>query len=172
MATLGFHVLAVAVLLQAPPTSQPANEPEAAAVRAVLDTYTSACNNRDLDSIAKVFSHDPDVVLILTYTSYQCVGWENVAALYKALFAHTNQFTVRHRNIRVKVLPPGNSAYLICDQDGNGVYQGKAHSFEGVRTTWVLVKQKGQWRVVHSHWSLPAEVQQASHENSPPDERR
>lgn len=158
--TLGFHVLAVVALLQASPTTEPANGQDARAVRIVLDRYTSACNSKDFDSISQIFSHDPDMVLIATYVPQRCVGWDNVATWYKALFSSRDKFTVRHRNIEIKVLPSGNSAVLICDQDGNGTYQGKAYSFEGVRTTWVLVKQDGQWRVVHAHWSLPANPDQ------------
>ena len=166
MGVLGFHVLAVVVLIQASPISEPEDGPQARAVKVVLEKYTRACNSKDLDSISQVFSHDPDIVLMGTYLPTRCVGWNNVAAWYKELFSSSGKFTIQHRNIEIKVLPSGSSAFLLCDQDGNGNYKGKEYSFEGVRTTWVLVKQKGQWRVVHAHWSLPADPNQTA--NSAP----
>lgn len=159
MAFHGFEVLAVAAMLQLTPAAESGMGPDARDVRSVLDRYTKACNNKDLGSVSEVFAHDPDIVLIPTYIGQRCVGWKNVAAWYKALFSSDDKFRMRHSDIKIRIFGSGQSACLVCDQDGSGTYQGEAFTFEGVRTTWVLEKQEGQWRVIHAHWSLPADLE-------------
>jgi uncharacterized protein (TIGR02246 family) len=159
MASLGFHVLAVAVMFQLSPADESGMGPDTRDVRSVLDKYTKACNSKDFGSISQVFAHDPDIVLIPTYIPQRCVGWKNVAAWYKALFSSEDKFRMQHSNIAIRIFGSGQSACLVCDQDGSGTYQGEAFIFEGVRTTWVLEKQEGQWRVIHAHWSLPTDFE-------------
>lgn len=167
MGNLGFHVLAVAIVFQAVAANEPGMPPDVREVRSVLDRYTRACNAKDFATISRIFAHGTDVSIIGTYVPQRCVGWKNVAAWYRGLFSTDDTFTVRHRNVEVKLLASGQSACLVCEQDGSGTYQGKPFRFEGVRTTWVLEKQEGQWRVIHAHWSLPAAADQRAGDSAP-----
>lgn len=159
MGGLGLQLLAVAVMLQAAPSGEAVMGPEAREVKAVLDNYTTACNRKDFDAISQIFAHDPDIVMVPTFIPQRCVGWQNVAEWFKVLFSSDDPFTMRHRNIQIKMFASGKAACLVCEQDGHGAYQGQPYAFEGVRTTWVFEKREGQWRVIHAHWSLPADFE-------------
>lgn len=156
MESLGLHVLALTLVLQAGASNGPGKASEGEAVRSVLDKYTKACEARNFGALSSLFSHDPDIVVINAASPNRLAGWKNVAEMYKAVFSASGEVKVRHKNIRVKMLASGKAACLVCDQDLNGTYQGKTFTLEGVRVTWVLEKQEGQWRIVHAHWSLPA----------------
>jgi uncharacterized protein (TIGR02246 family) len=131
-------------------------ESEEDAVRSVLDKYTTACESRDFDAVSSVFSHDSDIVVINVADPNRIVGWKSVAEVYKGLFSMSGDVEIRHTNIAVKILASGTAACLTCDQNISGTIQGRAFAIEGVRVTWVLEKEEGQWRIVHAHWSVPS----------------
>ncbi len=135
------------------PQNEPTNPSEVDAVKSVLDKYTTACERRDFAAVSELFSRDADVVLINVSDSSPVVGWQNVADLYKGLFAVSGKVTMRHTNVEVKMLGDGTAACLVCDQSIQGTMQGQPFAIEGVRGTLVLKKEGGAWRIVHGHWS-------------------
>ncbi len=143
------------------PPDESTNESQEDAVRSVLDKYTIACEGRDLAAISSVFSHDLDVVIMNVADPDQIVGWKGVEEVYRGLFSVSGEVKIRHTNIAIKILASGTAAFLICDQNVSGTIQGSVFALEGVRATWVLEKEEGQWRIVHAHWSVPSAVPHA-----------
>ncbi len=125
------------------------------AVRSVLDKYTTACEGGDFAAVSSIFSHDSDIVVINVADPDRVVGWKSVAEVYKGLFSISGEVRFRHTNIAIKILASGTAACLTCDQNVSGTIQGRAFAVEGVRASWVLEKEEGQWRIVHAHWSVP-----------------
>ena len=159
MGSLGISVLAAALICQTGAVVDSEEGPDTQGVRAVLDKYATACERKDFASLSAVFSRDADITMISTYIPQRYVGFKSVTAQYKALCSSTDTLKVRHDNVAIKLLAAGNAACLACDQDAIGTISGEPFRLQGVRMTWVLEKQEGQWRVVHAHWSLPAEFE-------------
>ena len=122
-----------------------------------LDTYTRSCEKCNFELLASVFSHDDDIVLINVGPSPRpLVGWPAVARLYQGLFSASNAVKMEHTNVAVKIFTEGAAACVTCNQMVEWTVQGKTYCHERIRTTFVLEKQKGTWRIVHGHWSLPS----------------
>ena len=138
--------------------NEPTSPSEVDAVKSVLNKYTTACERRDFEAVSELFSHDPDLVLI-NVDPKPVRGWQNVAEVYKGLYAASGEVRMRHTNVEVKMLGNGTAACLVCDQSIQGAMQGQPFAIEGVRATLVLEKEDGAWRIVHGHWSLASAPQ-------------
>lgn len=129
---------------------------EEKAVKAVLDAYAAACEKSDFRLLSSLFAHDADIVLINVGGDARGVaGWPAVGELYKSLFSVSGDVEMRHRDISIKMLAAGSVACVACSQDVKWTIQGTRSGYEGVRTTCLLEKREGQWKIVHCHWSLP-----------------
>lgn len=147
-----------------------APQPEAIdyeAIRAQLEkeqyAYAEAWNNKDMEAIGRIWSHDADITIWGPGERKRVEGWEGpngVKAWYTAAMAPMDKVDFKIRDLLIKVGRDGKSAVItyyvendFVDKDGN---TGKMTP----RVTVVKEIQDGRWRQIHGDASFSLEYMQ------------
>lgn len=161
----------IAAFVLSPSICVASENPDINSVKTVLEKYETAMQEGDVGAVSELFSHDPDVVVINAWKSKRVIGWKSIEDHYKQLFSGiqdaenaTEEFKLIHSDLVVKLFASGNAAVLVCRQDFQGKREGKTYTWGDFRTTWVLEKQDGQWRIVNAHWSVGTERDESAEE--------
>ena len=152
-------------------TQEPAQAPEAApdydAIRAQLEkdqyAYAEAWNNKDIEAIGRIWSHDSDITIWGPAVRKRVEGWEGpngVKAWYEAAMGSMDTVDFKIHDLMIKVGRDGKSAVVtyyvendFVDKDGNA---GKMTP----RVTVVKEIQNGEWRQIHGDASYSIEYMQ------------
>ncbi len=150
-----FGLLLLATACNAPKANNQDNEK---AVANVLEKYVIANENQDFSMIEQIWAPDNDIILFGTNSEEKLMGWDNIKKAIKHQFASISETYISPTDQFIKLNPEQNTAWFAEILNYNFVYQGKARSFEGVRFTGVLEKQKDGWKMVQAHLSIPAHI--------------
>jgi len=131
------------------------NKDEADAVRSVLESYVQAWNSLDADQYMSNFVRDVNLLIFNSNPAVTYQGWEKMNELVHQAFQANRDPEIKFRDVRIQVSDSGDLAWLACYLDGHFTSGDKVNTMTGIRTTWILEKRDGLWRIVHSHWSLP-----------------
>ena len=124
-----------------------------AAVRGVIESWTSAVRRRDIEGILK--NHSPDIVMFDVPPPFQSRGIEAYRKTWDLFFSWTREpipFDVTDMSVTA-----GNDvafvvAAMACAEPGS---DGKPKPL-AFRLTIGLRKIRGQWTIMHEHHSVPA----------------
>jgi uncharacterized protein (TIGR02246 family) len=124
-----------------------------AAIRGVIEAWTSAVRRRDIEGILK--NHSPDIVMFDVPPPFQCRGIDAYRKTWDMFFSWTREpipFDVTDMNITA-----GNDvafvvAAMACAEPGS---DGKPKPLV-FRLTVGLRKIGRQWTIMHEHHSVPA----------------
>ncbi len=153
-----FGLLLIAASCNTPKTPKADNQDNKKAVANVLEKYVIANENQDFSMIEQIWAPDNDIILFGTNSEEKLMGWDNIKKAIKQQFASISETYISPSSQFIKVNPTQNTAWFAEILNYNFVYKGKARSFEGVRFTGVMEKQKDGWRIVQAHLSIPAHV--------------
>ncbi len=153
-----FGLLLMAAACNAPKNPKAGNQDNEKAVANVLEKYVIANENQDFSMIEQIWAPDSDIILFGTNSEEKLMGWANIKKAIKQQFASISETYISPSSQFIKLNPMQNTAWFAEILNYNFVYQGKARSFEGVRFTGVLEKQKDGWKIVQAHLSIPAHI--------------
>ncbi len=153
-----FGLLLMASACNAPKTPKADNQDNRKAVANVLEKYIIANENQDFSMIEQIWAPDNDIILFGTNSEEKLMGWVNIKKAIKQQFASISETYISPTDQFIKINPTQNTAWFAEILNYNFVYHGKAKSFEGVRFTGVMEKQKDGWKIVQAHLSLPAHI--------------
>lgn len=140
--------LAAALLLAAPAAlaAQRAPSPSEAAVRAAVDSFSTALQRGD--SLAALRMLHPDVVV------YESGEAENLAEYRSHHLAADIAYLkeVRSTTTRDRVTVAGGMALYTREYRSRGTWRGRAIDSAGTETL-VLTRVPQGWRIRHIHWS-------------------
>ena len=131
------------------------------AVEAVLANYDQAISTKNIDAIAKVFAHSPDVTVVGTsnlpssVTQQEfCQGWDCAQRMFQFMFSAYEQIRFSVRDQKVVLSPAGDMALFSRIEKYDVVLQGKRMVVDSIRSTGALVKYNQQWKLLQVHCSL------------------
>lgn len=136
---------------EAPPVDLVAEE---AAVKGVVDAFTSIFVSEDMDLLSRTFAHDSDMVLFGTDESERWVGWDEFRASVEVQFASYEDTEVTTRNQVIHVNAAGETAWFSELVDMSLTAGGEQVEVPGMRVTGVLEKRNGVWVIVQMHASV------------------
>lgn len=131
---------------------------EIIAIENVLEQYIIANEKQDLDLIQQIWSPETDIILYGTNSDEKLIGFTNIRNAFKEQFRQIKETYISASDQYIQVNECGNTAWFAETLNYNFMYNGEAHSYEGMRFTGVLVKLDGKWRFVQAHLSLPAHI--------------
>lgn len=130
-------------------------EKEKEAIKLVLEKYALANENQNMDYIEDIWSPSENIVSFGTESDEKLVGFSDIkTAIQRQFDTFTNTF-ISYRDQIIEINETGNTAWFSEILYYNFILDGKAHSFEGLRYTGVLVKKDGKWKLVQTHMSVP-----------------
>lgn len=146
---------AATLLASAPATAQASLEADKAAVFAAMDRGANALRDKDWTAYSQLWANSPEIEILHPAAREWLVGWDTVAAKYRALITDTTarySFTTMRR-----------SAHVSRSRDmAWGTEETKITITQGGRSTdvlqwstFVFERRDGKWRLVHAHASVP-----------------
>ena len=126
---------------------------EEAAVRGVIESWTSAVRRRDIEGILK--NHSSDIVMFDVPPPFQSRGTDAYRKTWEMFFSWTRDpipFDVTDISITTGSDVAFVVATMACAEPGN---DGKPKPLD-FRLTVGLRKIGGQWTITHEHHSVPA----------------
>lgn len=125
----------------------------------VYHTYMLANDYIDFELLSTIWDDGPDNLFFNTnqYTYESLADWENIWNYYRPKFKLESPYYPG----RLRIVIRGNMAAVAAD----GIKRFKSwvggppnqHNPNEYRATKILLKDSGEWRVVHSHFSVGGE---------------
>lgn len=125
----------------------------------VIDNYSMAHEERDLNLLMRCFSDDPDIIILGTDEDELWVDKMSMGESQKVAYETFDKISLSVRDRMVKMNNSGTEAWFYMKVNWYVESGGNEFSINGVRTTGVLEKQNDQWRIVQLHTSMPIEGQ-------------
>ena len=126
------------------------------AISNLLENYIIANESQDLDLIERIWASDDEIILYGTDSDERLMGWSNIREAIKEQFGYITDTYISASNQFIKT--NGNTAWFAETLNYNYMYNGVAHSYEGLRFTGVVEKVQDNWVLVQAHLSVPASV--------------
>ncbi len=123
----------------------------------MLNRYTKAYADKDIDAMMDLFLDDPDIVAIGTGTDEWVQGPDELREGFKRDFAQADNIQVKFENVTIQ--SAGNVAWLSALMAMYAVISGKEALLSG-RLSMVLENKEDKWLFTHLHFSLPADGQE------------
>jgi ketosteroid isomerase-like protein len=124
------------------------------AIRRFTETYT----RRDVDATLKLLAPDPDLLIIGTGADEKITGIEQVRVQIQRDYKQSGNLSIELGPVAVSSAGP--VAWAFADSTWR-VKLGGQDMLYYWRWTLVLEKRQGEWLIVQSHLSAPAQTQAA-----------
>jgi ketosteroid isomerase-like protein len=121
----------------------------------VIDNYSKAHEERDLNLLMSCFSDDPDIIILGTDEDELWVEKMSMGESQQVAYETFDKITLSVRDRMVKMNQSGTEAWFYIKVNWYVESGGNEFSINGVRTTGVLEKQNKQWKIVQLHTSMP-----------------
>jgi len=134
----------------APAPAQPAAPADVvSAARGVIEQWRQAYEVRSADALEKLYTHDPDLVLVQDGTAI--VGWTAVKSALDARIQHAKEIHVKLQDVKVSSLAPtvATATATMTREIGDGITTVN----ENGALTLVLRKDEDGWKIAGEHYS-------------------
>ena len=149
-------VLCLLMLAACQPTPEPVDfDAEKRAIMEVIQNESEFARDGKFEEFVDLYIHD-EFNTRLNFrldTFFIIKGWENVQSTMEYLrdreVIEDNPITISKENPIVKIT--GNTAWLICDNIWQGVYEGEEVYYNSLQITF-LEKIDGAWKISFAAW--------------------
>jgi ketosteroid isomerase-like protein len=127
---------------------------EKEAVQTALNNFVAALENEDLEQVSNLVDHDADLVAFGTGEGQGIIGWDAFRIAVKQQNELLSDTKVSLRDMKIKLSSAGKFAYVTARMDVQFKVNEKPLQINGVRSTYILEKRAGDWKIVHTHDSI------------------
>jgi uncharacterized protein (TIGR02246 family) len=132
---------------------EPNVNPETRAeIKAVLEKHDKAFSAQDLEGVLATYHQGPYTVLMGTGPGEMWAGLEEIGDAYKHFFADFDKGAQAFRYEYVNAQTRGDVAWMSVMGEVTGNKGGKEMKF-AINISGVLLKDQGQWKFSHLHFS-------------------
>ncbi|MCK4568747.1 MAG: nuclear transport factor 2 family protein [Bacteroidales bacterium] len=131
---------------------------ELSEIRSVLEQYELARESEDFSTVEQIWASDSTIILFGTEGDEQMVGFTAINKAMSRQFNEVENTLINISEQKIKISKDGNVAWFSQVLDYNFNYQGEYMTFEGIRSTGVMEKRDGIWKLVQGHLSVPYEA--------------
>lgn len=131
---------------------------EQEAIHALIDRWTTAMQEKNLDGVMSIYQRGPSLVAYDVVPPLQYKGWDAYRADYKAFFdQYDGPIEIELRDLVIDA--DATFGYSHELQRVSGTLKGGQKVAFWLRVTDVYRKVGKQWRVVHEHVSAPTNLE-------------
>ncbi len=131
---------------------------EEEAIHALIDQWTKAMQEKNLDGVMSIYQRGPSLVAYDVVPPLQYKGWDAYRADYKAFFdQYDGPIGIEFRDLVIDA--DATFGYSRELQRVSGTLKGGRRAAFWLRVTDVYRKVGEQWRVVHEHVSAPTNLE-------------
>jgi ketosteroid isomerase-like protein len=149
---VGSTVTVLALML--PLASARAQQSDADAVKAAVDTYNAAISARDAKAMDALWAHEPDAILVNPRDKTITVGWDAIKQNWDTVFGSWSSLKVTRTTGTVRV--NGGIAWATSLAEVVGTAKDGTALDAPTFESDVFVKRGDRWLLVsHSAWRVP-----------------
>jgi ketosteroid isomerase-like protein len=126
-------------------------EAEKEAVLRTLDHYAAAWKVKEIKQFERIFSTGPDLAIYEVRQVF--MGWEEWEKRLSESFGSVENVEVHFKDTHVYLSE--NAAWITTIEDATWLDGGEPREVNDMRVTWGLRKEKGEWKIIQGHWSIP-----------------
>lgn len=125
----------------------------------LLEKYIIAIENEDYLMIQNLWEEGDSTMLLGTDSHERLMGWNNIRNAYRKQFELISDTYISVQDQFIRINCTGNTAWFSQRMNYNFIYDSVAQSFDGLRFTGVIIKDKDDnWKMVQAHLSLPGHI--------------
>ena len=124
------------------------------------DRYADAWNNKDFDTISKMWAHDTDITMWDATVRERIQGWEGpngVKAWYQRAFGSMDSIHFTIHDLHIKVSQNGTCAVFTLYVENNFIDKQGNRVTVNPRVTVVKELRDGDWKIIHGDASYGIE---------------
>lgn len=125
----------------------------------VLEKFNRAHEEKNINLLLSCFSDKPDIIILGTDEDELWVDKTSMAAAQKRAYDTFSEVKLSERDKLIKMCKLGDQAWFYMRVNWYVESGGKKFTFDGIRTTGVLERENGNWKIVQLHTSLPVKGQ-------------
>ena len=130
------------------------------AARGAIEQWRQAYEVRSVDALAKLYAHDPDIVLVLDGSPL--IGWRSVEAMLKDRLSRADEIHIRLKDVQVASLAP-TAAHRDRDDDARHQATARRRSPRTARSRSCCARPTAGWLIVAEHYSYKRPYDEARH---------
>ncbi|AUB55343.1 hypothetical protein BK008_04695 [Methanobacterium sp. MZ-A1] len=127
------------------------------AVRRLLEEYSQAYQNKDVEGILELFVDSDDLVVIGTGDDEWVNGINELKSGFERDMDQADTINVKFRDISIS--SSSNVAWLSSHMNMEAIVKGQEIYLPG-RLTAVVLEKNGKWLFANLHYSLPSDLQE------------
>lgn len=127
------------------------------AVRRLLEEYSQAYQNKDVEGILELFIDSDDLVVIGTGDDEWVNGINELKSGFERDMGQADNINVKFRDISIS--SSSNVAWLSSHMNMEATVKGQEIYIPG-RLTAVVLEKNGKWLFANLHYSLPSDLQE------------
>ncbi len=127
------------------------------AVRRLLEEYSQAYQNKDVEGILELFVDSDDLVVIGTGDDEWVNGINELKSGFERDMGQADTINVKFRDISIS--SSSNVAWLSSHMNMEAIVKGQEIYLPG-RLTAVVLEKNGKWLFANLHYSLPSDLQE------------
>ncbi|MBW4256246.1 nuclear transport factor 2 family protein [Methanobacterium sp. YSL] len=127
------------------------------AVRRLLEEYSQAYQNKDVEGILELFVDSDDLVVIGTGDDEWVNGINELKSGFERDMGQADTINVKFRDISIS--SSSNVAWLSSHMNMEATVEGQEIYLPG-RLTAVVLEKNGKWLFANLHYSLPSDLQE------------
>jgi hypothetical protein len=132
---------------------------ERASALQVLENFSKAHEERNLDLLLSCFSNKPDIIILGTDENELWIDKVSFGQSQKSAYETFSAVKLSERDKVLHLCKTGGQAWFYMRVNWYLESEGKQFTFDGIRTTGVLEKENDKWQIVQLHTSLPVKGQ-------------
>ncbi|MDO5835065.1 MAG: nuclear transport factor 2 family protein [Methanobacterium sp.] len=126
-------------------------------VRNLLEKYSRAYHEKNIEGILELFVDREDLVVIGTGDDEWVNGKDELKSGFERDMDQADNINVKFRDISIS--SSGNVAWLSCHMNMEATVEGQDIFLPG-RLTGVVLEKNGKWVFASLHYSLPSDLQE------------
>lgn len=123
------------------------------AVKAALEDWITAVENKDMTLLPNTVAHEADLVWIGTGINDWLAGWEALKQAMQAQNAALDDIRITVSDETIHLAPDEQFAWATSRWDFSSTVGRQPLAFP-LRCTWILEKREAGWVIVHFHKSV------------------
>jgi ketosteroid isomerase-like protein len=110
-----------------------------------------------LDTLRQIFARREELTVLGTHEDLRFLGWSAFEASLARQFSAIEDTDIQITDFRSHVFAGGAAACVYATTDYRGQVSGQEVYLQGLRLSFALERHDNSWRIVQTHWSIPAE---------------
>jgi uncharacterized protein (TIGR02246 family) len=124
-------------------------------IKRFMERFFQAVIDKNIEVISSTYAHDARLFVFLEGPRAKTIGWEKVRTGWESYLSSKISVQSITWGDDLQIRDYGNAGWVAASNKVTVAIGDESPKTLEMRSTWLLEKRDGQWRIVHEHVSLP-----------------